>query len=84
MKWSDRSVAKPWDLKSVIQFCRSNGLDEVIITSRTLSKTQIVDAIKMFFRPASLYCYGVGRNVVKGLKPRDFVVGVSPLISDSE
>jgi len=84
VKWTDRFVAKPWELKSVIQFCHSNGLGEAIITSRTKAATQIVDGIQMIFKPASLYCYGVGRNIVKGLKPRDFVVGVGPVISDSE
>lgn len=66
VKWSDRFVERPSDLKSVIQFCHTNNLGEVTVTSRTISKTQIVENIRMEFIPASMYCYLVGRNFIKG------------------
>jgi len=62
VKWSDRFVARPQELKSVIQFCRSSGLDEAIITSRTLSETRTVEGIRLVFIPASLYCYTVAKH----------------------
>jgi uncharacterized protein len=68
VKWSDRFVERPADLKAVIRFCRSNGLEEVKITSRTRVSTQIVDGIRMEFTPASLYCYTLGLNAVTGIR----------------
>lgn len=66
VKWSDRFVQNPWELKSVIQFCHANNLVEVTVTSRSLSKIRRVDNIRMEFIPASLYCYMVGRNLIQG------------------
>ncbi|MBI4962858.1 MAG: ATP-binding protein [Desulfomonile tiedjei] len=66
VKWSDRFVQNPWELKSVMQFCHSNNLEEVTITSRSVSAIQVVENIRMEFIPASLYCYSVGRNLIKG------------------
>lgn len=66
VKWSDRFVAKPGELKSVIQFCRSNGFDQVKVTSRSLSAQRTVEGIEIEFEPASLYCYKVGRNLIRG------------------
>jgi uncharacterized protein len=76
VKWSDRFVNRPQELKSTIQFCHSNGLEEVRITSRTLSETRLVEGIRMKFVPASIYCYTVGRNLIKGKERR--VVDVVP------
>jgi uncharacterized protein len=66
VKWSDRFVDRPQELKSVIQFCHSNKLQEIRITSKTLFKTRIVEGIEMTFVPASAYCYTVGLNLIKG------------------
>ena len=64
VKWSDRFVHKPLELRSVIQFCRSNGLEEAIITSRSLSETLTVEGIRLVFTPASLYCYTVAKHLL--------------------
>jgi uncharacterized protein len=66
VKWSDRFARSPWELKSLIQFCNSNYLEEVTVTSRTLSTNQTIENITIKFVPASLYCYRVGRNLIKG------------------
>jgi uncharacterized protein len=70
VKWSDRFVDRPSDLKAVIGFCRANDLQDVKITSRSRISTQIVEGIRMEFSPASLYCYTAGLNAIKGLRYR--------------
>lgn len=64
VKWSDRYVEQPWDLKSVIGFCQTNQLSEVTVTSKTRKEVRSVEGIRMEFVPASLYCYVVGYNNV--------------------
>lgn len=66
VKWSDRFAQHPGELKSLIQFCGSNDLEEVTVTSRTVSTTRTIENIRMKFVPASLDRYRVGRNLIKG------------------
>jgi len=76
VKWSDRFCDSPGELKNVIGFCRSNGLSDVRVTSRTKTMSCEVSGIKIHFVPASIYCYTVGFNIIhmKELM-RDGVVG---------
>jgi len=62
VKWSDKAFEHPTTLKSVIDFCHQNGLDEVTITTRTRAGVKNVEGLEMTFVPASIYCYTVGRN----------------------
>jgi hypothetical protein len=62
VKWTDRFAERPGELKSVVQFCHSNGLAEVTVTSRTVRTVQTFEGIEIHFVPASLYCYVVGYN----------------------
>ena len=64
VKWSDRYVDHPGDLKSVIGFCQTNRLSKVTVTSKTRREVRSVEGIRMEFVPASLYCYVVGYNSV--------------------
>lgn len=64
VKWSDKPFERPGMLKSVIEFCRQNELDEVTITTRTASGIKTVAGITMTFVPSSIYCYVVGQNVI--------------------
>lgn len=66
VKWTDRFFKRPGDLKSLLSFCHSNNLDEATVT--TLTKTGIVkfQNIDIEFVPASIYCYTVGYNIIKG------------------
>ncbi|QOJ30062.1 MAG: ATP-binding protein [Ignavibacteriales bacterium] len=60
IKWSNRYVEKPHELKSLLSFCSQNKLSAATIT--TIDKqTQIVhDGIELNFLPASLYAYAAG------------------------
>lgn len=64
VKWSDRYVSNPGELKSLLSFCSTNNLASAIIT--TVSKQQTVQyrGIDFEFVPASLYCWTIGHNIV--------------------
>lgn len=66
VKWSDRFYYRPNDLKNVIQFCRSNKLDNALVTTKTKTGTHTVENMQIQFLPVSLYCYTVGHNIVRG------------------
>lgn len=68
VKWSDRYCAKPEELKSLINFCRTNNLTDVLVTSKTKTISRTFDNLEIPFLPASLYCYTVGYNLVHGRK----------------
>jgi predicted AAA+ superfamily ATPase len=68
VKWSDRYCEKPDELKSLVSFCQINGINHTLVTSRTLTVTCNVKGIKFVFVPASVYCYTVGYNIVRGRK----------------
>lgn len=68
VKWSDRYVDNPQELKSLISFCRANKLDLAFVTSRTRFKYQTVSAVGILFIQASVYCYTVGANILRGMK----------------
>jgi len=64
VKWSDRYCEKPGELKSVITFCRSTKLADVLVTSKTKSSTCEVEGVTIEFVPASSYCFTVGFNAI--------------------
>src|SRR5205085_4524458 len=67
VKWSDRYCDHPGELKSLIDFCRANKLEEPpLVTSITKTLVCDVRGIQIRFLPASLYCYTVGYNVTRG------------------
>ncbi|MBI5556726.1 MAG: ATP-binding protein [Deltaproteobacteria bacterium] len=66
VKWTDRFFHKPQDLKSLIQFCHSNNINDAAVTTLTKSGKLTFDNIHFDFIPTSIYCYTVGYNIVKG------------------
>jgi predicted AAA+ superfamily ATPase len=68
VKWSDRYVDHPEELKSLTSFCRANQLTLAFVTSRTKFAYQENDPVRLFFIQASVYCYTVGANILRGMK----------------
>ena len=66
VKWTDRFYNRPSDLTSVFQFCTTNNLRSISITTRTMSGNVMLNNVDLEFVPASLYCYTVGRNLILG------------------
>lgn len=67
VKWSDRFVDRPGELRSLLDFCHTNGLEDVMVTSRTRTAVRTVEGVKLLFEPASAYCYRLGYNLIKRL-----------------
>lgn len=68
VKWSDRFCDRPNELTSLLSFCRENGLRQVLVTSKTKALSREAEGIQIEFRPASLYCFAVGYNLIKSKK----------------
>jgi hypothetical protein len=68
VKWSDRYCDNVSELRSVLSFCRSNHLSHILVTSRTKTLTCEEQGITIQFLPASVYCYTVGYNLIRGRK----------------
>jgi len=68
VKWSDRYCDRPEELKSLGGFCQANRLSDPLVTSKTKTMTCQIDDIAIRFVPASVYCYTVGYNIIRGRK----------------
>jgi predicted AAA+ superfamily ATPase len=64
IKWSNRYVEKPQELKSLLYFCAQNGLANGTIT--TIDKFADVEhkGIRLHYIPAALYAFTVGANTL--------------------
>ena len=71
VKWSDRYCDRLEELKSVINFCHSNRLVNVLVTSKSKALICRVDDGTIEFVPASLYCYTLGFNAIHSKQIRD-------------
>ena len=68
VKWTDRFYRRPSELKSLLQFCHSNNLDNAVVTTKTKTGSTKMEGVHIDFIPTSLYCYTVGHNLIKGKK----------------
>jgi uncharacterized protein len=67
IKWTNRFVQKPGELKSLHSFCKTHEIDRAIVTTLDISSQHTTkDGITYEYLPASLYCYTVGRNIIEG------------------
>jgi predicted AAA+ superfamily ATPase len=68
IKWSDRFVDRPAELKGLIEFAKKNLSHPVPVGASTRSKTaeSTVDGIVIRHFPCALHCYQIGRNVIDG------------------
>lgn len=65
VKWSDKFVEAPGELKSLIHFAEKNTLQDVIVT--TMSKTKDVrlqNGCVLHFIPASVYALNLSKNTL--------------------
>ncbi len=64
VKWSDRQAERPEELDAVVGFVKQHGIQEALITSRSVEAQKIRQEVTLTFSPAALYCYSVGKNIV--------------------
>lgn len=68
IKWSDRYVDRPDELRGLIDFALKNGPGRVPVGATTKTKTAEtdIDGVTIKHFPCALHCYQVGRNVIEG------------------
>lgn len=65
IKWSNRYFDKPQELKSLIQFCKTNGFDTALVTSIDKSGVVNMDNLQLTFLPSAVYTYNIGDITLK-------------------
>lgn len=65
VKWSDRYFKNPSQLKSLLSFMSSNGLQQAVVTSVMDAGCKTMDCGNLNFVPTALYAYAKGMEVVK-------------------
>lgn len=60
IKWSNRYVSKPTDLKSLLDFCKKNKITYAIVTTIDKTETIVHRDITLKFVPASVFAYTIG------------------------
>lgn len=72
VKWSDRYIDRPFELKNVYQFCHANNLKEITVTTLTKTDEKTINNVDISYLPASLYCYTVGYNLIKNKSTNEY------------
>lgn len=70
IKWSNRYFEQPKELKSLINFCKSNQFKKALVTSIDQLGTKQIEGIVLSFLPASVYSYNVGNITLKMKNPQ--------------
>jgi uncharacterized protein len=75
VKWSDRPYKSRSELDNCVELVTRNPTigQPILVTSRTIADTEVVyKGVRFNFRPASLYAYMLGANLLRqiGVKPR--------------
>ena len=65
IKWSNRYFEKPNELKSLIQFCKENNMNNALISTIDQEGSKEISGLKFTFLPASIYCYNIGDITLK-------------------
>ncbi len=68
IKWSDRCVERPEELRGLVDFAKKNGIEKVPVgaTTRTRTAETIFEGVQIKHFPCALHCYQIGRNVIEG------------------
>ena len=65
IKWSNRYLDKPAELKSLLQFCKANGFEKALVTSLDQAGVREVNGVKLTFLPAAVYSFNIGDITLK-------------------
>ncbi|MCE7887784.1 MAG: ATP-binding protein [Alphaproteobacteria bacterium PRO2] len=65
IKWSDNYASQNKSLKNILEFVQKIKLDSITITTKTISNILNIGGIKISQVPSSLYCYTVGKNLLR-------------------
>jgi len=65
IKWSNRYFDKTHELKSLIQFCKTNNFEKALVTSIDRQGVKEIEMLQFTFIPASVYTYNIGDITLK-------------------
>lgn len=65
IKWSNRYVDKPQELKSLIYFCKQNNFEASLVTTIDILDNKIIEGIDLTYVPAAVYAYNIGVNTLE-------------------
>ncbi|HET9054511.1 MAG TPA: ATP-binding protein, partial [Cyclobacteriaceae bacterium] len=65
IKWSNRYLEKPQELKSLIRFCKANSFEKALVTSLDQHGVRETEMLKFTFLPAAVYTYNIGDITLK-------------------
>ncbi|MFN2637541.1 MAG: ATP-binding protein [Gemmatimonadaceae bacterium] len=82
VKWSDRYVTHPGELKSVIRFASDNRMGGAAVTTRSLLATRNEQGVTITFIPTALYCYAVGFNLIKA-KGQQYTASPTEIVAET-
>ena len=64
IKWSNSYFLKPEKLKSLLLFCKKNGLTSALVSSIDREGTIHYDGIELIFVPAAMLAYSIGAHIL--------------------
>ncbi|HPF92154.1 MAG TPA: ATP-binding protein [Flavobacteriales bacterium] len=67
VKWSDRFVDQPAELKSLLAFAKQNNLDRAVVTTRTRLLTRTVQGVELRYVPIAPYVYHRGIRAIEAV-----------------
>ncbi len=70
VKYSDRHAHNPSLLGPIAGFAARHRLKQMVVTSKTISRSVPVAGVRIEVVPSSIYAYAVGQNVAKGRADR--------------
>jgi predicted AAA+ superfamily ATPase len=65
IKWSNRYVEKPNELKSLLEFCKANILKSAVVTTIDKQAELTYSEIALHYYPAAIYAYAIGANTLQ-------------------
>ena len=65
VKWSNRYVEKPQELKSLLYFCKQNNFKASLVTTIDVSDNKTIQGLDLTYVPASIYAYNIGVNTIE-------------------
>ncbi len=65
IKWSDRILDHPEELKGILALAQKHAITEpLIVTTRSSTKTSVFSGMQVNFRPTAVYCYSIAKQEV--------------------
>lgn len=72
VKWSNTLFDDPRKLKSLLFFVKHNpGYTDVAVTTKSIRGIKEIDGTRIDYYPSAEYCYTVGKNLLKHIRPRN-------------